>query len=412
MRKILILSIAAIWGCVQAYAQNISEENVRKHIQELANDSMLGRGSAQIGEKKAAAYLIQQFEELGIEAKGTKGYLQPFALAAQGHHGQTHHLKGKIANNVVAWLDNGAKQTIVIGAHYDHLGIGHDGSSLDPKPQGKIHNGADDNASGTSGVLELARYFKQNGLRENHNFLFICFSGEELGLLGSKYFADNPTIPLEQIHCMLNMDMIGRLKDDENTLAIHGVGTSDQWGRILNTLEGKPLQFSRDSSGVGSSDYTSFYLKDIPVIGLFTGAHEDYHKPSDDIDKLNFPGEVKVLKLAVQILEEVDQLPAPMVFSKAAGSQNDTETTKLKVTMGIMPGYVYDGKGMKVDAVLENRPAEKSGMKDGDVILKMDKHEVEDIYGYMKALQNFEKGQTVPVVVKRGDKEVTLKVTF
>ena len=188
-------------------------------------------------------------------------------------------------------LDNGAAHTVVVGAHYDHLGYGEDGNSMLRTGEVLIHNGADDNASGTAALIELARLLKKSGDKRN-NYLFLAFSAEELGLNGSKFFTEHPTLPMEQFTCMVNMDMVGRLNDSSHTVTVGGYGTSPWWGELFRKQQGNPsLNIKFDSSGTGPSDHTSFYRKDIPVLFFFTGLHSDYHRPTDDFDKLNYSGE-------------------------------------------------------------------------------------------------------------------------
>ena len=201
-------------------------------------------------------------------------YFQSFPFRS-GVHGNG---KEGIARNVIGFIDNNTKNTIVIGAHYDHLGLGHNGGSLDANPEDKIHNGADDNASGTAGVIELARYFQNNKIQEKNNLLFICFSGEELGLFGSKYFTEHPTVDSAHFNYMINLDMIGRL-DSAGSVAVSGTGTSPVWETLLKELSGGSLSIKTDSAGMGPSDHSSFYLKKIPALHFFTGSHSDYHKP-------------------------------------------------------------------------------------------------------------------------------------
>jgi hypothetical protein len=201
--------------------------------------------------------------------------------------------KKRTGHNVIGYLDNGAAHTIILGAHYDHLGHGEDHNSLwAGKPE--IFNGADDNASGTALIIELAKWLKNSKLKKN-NYLFICFSGEELGLFGSKHFAQNPTITLASVDYMINCDMVGRLNDSTNTVTSGGYGTSPEWGKILPEKT-KSLNVKFDSSGIGPSDHTSFYLQNIPVLFFFTGAHADYHKQTDDVEKINFVGEYRIIQ--------------------------------------------------------------------------------------------------------------------
>ncbi len=308
---------------------------------------------------------------------------------------------------MAAYLDNGAAHTIVIGAHYDHLGLGHDRNSLEANAEGKIHNGADDNASGTAGVLELARYFAQNGVREQHNFLFLCFSGEELGLVGSKKFTENPTIDLNSVSFMINMDMIGRL-NAEKRLMVGGVGTAPDFVPTATRLA-NGLTIKQDSAGIGPSDHTSFYLKNIPVIFFFTGQHADYHKPSDDIDKVNFEGTAEVLNYALRIIDALDATPK-LAFQQTKSKQD--ETRGFKVTLGIMPDYTYDGEGVHVAGETDGKPASKAGVHRGDNIIALGEHTVKSMQDYMKALGAFKKGDSTQVKVKRGDEVKELPVTF
>ncbi len=388
-------------------AQEFDARQIEKHIKTLADDSFEGRGSGTKGEKAAALYIEDNFKKLHLEPKGdSKTFLQSFPFR-QGIHGEG---EAGTANNVVAYLDNGASTTIIIGAHYDHLGTDGEGSSLDANPQNKIHNGADDNASGVAGVLELARYFSTNKKKEKNNFLFLCFSGEELGLLGSKYFTEHAPIELSSVNYMINMDMIGRLDPQTKTLIVHGTGTSPSWEPLLKKLATDKLNIKTDSSGTGPSDHTSFYLKDIPVLHFFTGSHTDYHKPSDDWDKINFAGEVEVLRLIAKIADELDA-QAKLGFLKTK-TKSMAGRSSFKVTMGIMPSYGSDVEGLKVDGVSDGKPAQKAGIQTGDIIIQMGELHIKDIQNYMDALGKFEKGQTVPVKVKRGDDTVEVKVTF
>ena len=308
-------------------------------------------------------------------------------------------------HNVAGYIDNGAAHTIIIGAHYDHLGFGGD-NSLDPNVH-EIHNGADDNASGTAAVIELAKIVKDSKFKKN-NFLFICFSGEELGLLGSKYFTENPTVPIDAANYMINMDMIGRLDDATKKIIIGGYGTSPEWSKILSGKT-KSLAVKFDSTGIGPSDHTSFYLKNIPVLFFFTGMEKDYHKATDDVDKINFVGEYRVIQYIENILEETNNEPK-ITFSKTR--EPKMETAHFSVTLGFMPDYSFSGKGVRIDAVIEGKTAEKVGMKSGDVITQLGEYPVNDIYGYMEALGKFNKGDSTKATIVRGHETLNFNVVF
>lgn len=404
--KKCIASLLATIIVISASAQQFDQAKIKSHIKILSSDSLQGRGSGKEGEKMAAAYIQSQFKKLKLKPKGeNKGYLQSFTFKS-GAHGEG---EGGTANNIVAYLDNKAATTIIIGAHYDHLGMGDQGSSLDANPQNKIHNGADDNASGVAGVIELARYLSTNKVKEKNNFLFLCFSGEELGLYGSKYFTEHSTIELSSVNYMINMDMVGRLDPQTKSLIVNGTGTSPTWEPLLKSLAGD-LSIKTDSSGIGPSDHTSFYLKNIPVLHFFTGSHSDYHKPSDDWDKINYAGEVTVLDLIAKVITSTNDQPK-LAFLQTK-SKPMSSRSAFKVTMGIMPSYASEGDGLKVDGVSEGKPAQKAGIQQGDIILQLGEYEIKDIQNYMEALGKFEKGQTINAKIKRGTEVIVLPVTF
>jgi len=398
---VLALLVAVFPGC----GQNISPEKIKEHVSILASDAYEGRGTGTSGEEKAAQYIEQQFKKLKLKPLGDQGtYRQNFSFKG-GMHGTGAE---GTAKNIVAYLDNGAPNTIILGAHYDHLGKGNDGNSLDPNPKDKIHNGADDNASGVAGILELARYYA-NTKKENHNFLFMCFSGEELGLYGSKYWTEHPTLDLSKVNYMINLDMVGRL-DEQNGLSVSGSGTAAAWEPLLKMLSKDRVLIKTDSSGTGPSDHTSFYLKNIPVLHFFTGSHADYHKPSDDADKINATGEAKILSLIVDLINS-EPTSQKLAFLPTK-NRTTVARSAFKVTMGVMPSYSANVEGLKVDGVSEGKPAQKAGIKTGDVILKIGDLDIKDIQNYMDALGKFEKGQTVPVKVSRGSEILTFNITF
>jgi len=310
-------------------------------------------------------------------------------------------------HNVIGYIDNGAAHTIVIGAHYDHLGYGDEGSLY--RGEKAIHNGADDNASGTAALIELARYVKVSGLKKN-NYLFIAFSGEEKGLLGSNYFVKHPTIDLKSVSYMLNMDMVGRLKPDEKVLIINGSGTTARWKTLLDSVSVDNIKLKETESGVGPSDHTSFYLQDIPVLHFFSGTHSDYHKPSDDEDKINYEGAVSITVIIKNILQKTDS-PEKLVFSKTNDSDNE-DAPKFKVTLGVVPDYAFEGEGMRIDGVTDDRPASKAGLEPGDIVIQLGEYKVLDMMSYMKALSKFSKGETTKVKVLRNHQELEKDITF
>ena len=315
--------------------------------------------------------------------------------------------KNSVGHNVVGYLENGAVNTIVLGAHYDHLGYGEDHNSLYAGAMPMIHNGADDNASGTAALIELAHWLKNAGLKK-YNYLFLAFSGEELGLYGSKYFTQNPAINLKTVNYMINMDMVGRLNPEEKGLTIGGFGTSPYWSALIKEKDAY-FNIKVDSSGSGPSDHTSFYRKDLPVLFFFTGTHMDYHKPSDDADKINYAGIAAVVNYIKNILDQTNEQPK-ISFTKTR--EVSMGTSSFKVSMGIMPDYTYSGAGVKVDGVIAGRTAEKAGIKTGDVIIQLGEHPFTDVQTYMGALNKFNKGETTQVIYKRGEEIIKSTVTF
>jgi hypothetical protein len=312
----------------------------------------------------------------------------------------------KQGNNVIGFIDNNATQTVVVGAHYDHLGYGESGSLHRGEPA--IHNGADDNASGIAALIELAAYMKRYGKKSN--YMFIAFSGEEKGLLGSNYFVKHPTVDLKNINYMLNMDMVGRLKPDEKVLIINGTGTSDRWKGLIDSTKTEGLKIKETDSGVGPSDHTSFYLQNIPVLHFFSGTHSDYHKPTDDENKINYEGQIMIMKMIENILTRLDSSDK-LTFVKTKNESNE-DTPRFKVTLGVVPDYTFEGEGMRIDGVTDGKPASKAGLEAGDIVIQLGDYNVVDMMSYMKALGKFKHGESTKVKVKRGNTVVEKEITF
>jgi aminopeptidase YwaD len=315
--------------------------------------------------------------------------------------------KIKQGHNVIGYINNNASNTIILGAHYDHLGYGEDHNSLYTGSAPMIHNGADDNASGTAALIEIGKWLKKSAYKK-YNYLFVSFSGEELGLFGSKYFTDYAGLDLKTVNYMVNMDMVGRLNDSTHGITIGGYGTSPTWGKLIKKDDAY-FKINLDSSGSGPSDHTSFYKKDIPVLFFFTGSHKDYHKPSDDADKINYNGELQVIKYIQNLIAQTDKMEK-LAFAKTR--EVSMGKSSFKVSLGIMPDYTFSGTGVLVDGVSENKPAQKAGIKVGDVLLKLGDHQFTDVQSYMGALNKFNKGETTNVKLQRGKEELVLPITF
>ena len=313
----------------------------------------------------------------------------------------------RTGHNVIGYINNDAANTIILGAHYDHLGYGEDHNSLYAGNPPMIHNGADDNASGTAALIELGKWLKNSSYKK-YNYLLVSFSGEELGLFGSKYFTDHANLDLKTVNYMINMDMVGRLNDSTHGLTIGGYGTSPSWGTLIDKKD-VFFKLNLDSSGSGPSDHTSFYRKDIPVLFFFTGSHKDYHKPSDDADKINYDGELEVIHYIQGVIAKTDRADK-LVFTKTRDAATGKNT--FKVSLGIMPDYTFSDPGVRVDGVSDNRPAQKAGIKTGDVLIQLGDHKFTDVQTYMDALNHFNKGESTVVKLKRGTEELTLPITF
>lgn len=401
----LALFLFTILSCNTEKPKIISLED---DISFLASDSLVGRETGTPQELIAANYLRERMQHIGLQPKGNAGtYFQTFTFKPKTDpHGKVQFVAGDstiTGTNVIGYIDNKAKKTVIIGAHYDHLGMGGAGSLYADGEA--IHNGADDNASGVGVMLQLAEKLKDS--ISGSNYVFIAFSGEEMGLLGSNYFSKNATIDLNEANYMINMDMVGRLREDK-TLSISGTGTTPIWNQVLNaTNPGFKLVLSE--SGMGPSDHTSFYLQDIPVLHFFTGQHEDYHKPSDDSEKLNYEGMKLIENYILNVIAELDD-DKKLAFRTTKNESEDVP--RFKVALGVMPDYLFDGKGMRIDGVTEDRPAAVAGLQKGDIVIQLGDSIVVDMMSYMRALSTYEEGNSAKVVVDRKGEKIEVGVKF
>jgi len=320
-------------------------------------------------------------------------------------------------SNIVAYLEGNdpvlKNEVIVLGAHMDHIGMGGPGSGSMKPDTVAIHNGADDNASGTAALLELAQAFVARSTQIKRSFVFIFFSGEELGLLGSGFYVEHPFFPLKETVAMLNFDMVGRLQN--RSLTVSGSGTSSLWnGLLASQNRDSTFVLTLSADGYGGSDQTSFYAKDIPVLFFFTGYHDDYHKPGDDWEKINYAGQEKVTSYAYRIASAIDTMSVRPPFTRvqvAAGSRGNAggDSRGFSVSRGIVPDVAEGSTGMKISGVRPNGAAEKAGLKTGDVIVSLAGHKILNVYDYMGVLGELKAGEQVEVVVMRAGE--TLKVT-
>ncbi len=407
IKKIIIpLILIVLVSCKKEKAPTIS---LQDDVYFLASDSLRGRETGTEYELKAAQYIMERMKDLHLNPAGDSvSYYQTFSFKPKKDpHQEVTYVSSDSSitgTNIIGYWDNKAENTIIIGAHYDHLGMGGEGSLY--REGDAIHNGADDNASGVAVMLQLADSLSKSQ-DKNNNYLFMAFSGEEIGLLGSNYFAKNPTVDLGQVNYMINMDMVGRLREDK-TLSVSGTGTSPIWSQVLNASN-PGFKLVLKESGVGPSDHTSFYLQDLPVLHFFTGQHEDYHKPTDDADKLNYEGMQMIVGYITSVISELDDDPK-LAFKKTKNESE--EVPRFKVALGVVPDYLFDGKGMRIDGVSEDKPAQKAGLLKGDIVIQLGDSTVVDMMSYMRALSTFEEGNSTNVIVDRKGEKIEVMITF
>ncbi len=401
MRKFTLLLIFLL----PAMVVQAQESDFRKHIGYLASDSLHGRLAGSADDSLTAVYLRQELQTSGYQALTDNGW-QVFGYTAGKRQGQPHQVNTR---NVVMWLPatpHPAKESIVIGAHFDHLGMGGIDSGSRKPDTIAVHNGADDNASGVAMVLNLAKILAIQQKKLKRNIIVVFFGAEEQGIIGSKYFVEHRPDKAGQITMMFNFDMVGRL-DTAKHLQINGTKTFVDAETLLRTKqfnqEGLQLQFS--GGGYGPSDHMAFYAAGIPVLFFTSGVHYDYHTPKDDIDKINFPGMKLIADYALQVILNIASAAKAPVFQQAGDNAPVRTHGKFKVTLGLVPDFnaVYEGPGMRADFITEGKPAHKAGLKNGDVILEINGNEIKNIEDYMQQLGLLDAGSTVNLKIKRGE---------
>lgn len=394
----MIISLSVVVAAVQAQQIKMpklgKELTSREIVEYLASDALQGRLGGTKGDTLASDFIYAQMKKLGLNP-----VKQEFTVK-----------RGNVVTfNVYGKVEGSTGKYIVIGAHYDHLGLGGKEIGSRRPDTVAVHNGADDNASGVAGMLYLAKHYSK-GKNLEHGFIFVAFGAEERGIVGSKHFAEN--IDPKKVVAMVNFDMIGNLRN--NAITLGGTGTAKEMDDIIYWAEKEnwnALKITRSAQGHGPSDHTSFYAKNIPVFYITTGATEDYHTPDDDSYKIKFGGIDSVANFVKCLVNQIQKYPQGLTFTDTGSPEASPMRGGFKVSLGLMPdvtGQVENG--LRADMVVKGKPAHKAGMKNGDVIIQVNDIKIKDIEVYMKALGTLKKGDLVKVKVLRGAEEIVLNV--
>ncbi len=406
---ILLIFSLTLLSCSSDSGEYTVEERIRQDVEWLASDERGGRLAGTVHESEAANYIADRFLQIGLIPGGDRDtYFQQYLL--EGPLAQSMNVDRHLSRNVVGVLEGSESpgQYVIIGAHYDGQGFG-GAISMNHENPDTLHNSADDNASGVAGLLRLAQQFSDE--KPAKSILFVAFSGEEVGLQGSRYFAGNLEVEADSVLAMINLDMIGRLNNDDE-LTIFGTGTSPMWDEILTDIEIENVEIHHNPSGTGASDHVSFHSINIPVLHYFTGSHEDYHREGDTSDKIDFEGILKVSDHSGRVVKKLFALnPSEIEFTPTA-PQRETSMDLNSVTLGVIPDYNYSGEGFRIDGITAGGAAERSEMERGDVIIQMGDYRVQNIYDYMESLGQFRKGEEIVVKVRRSEEIVEITVTF
>lgn len=384
-------------------------------IRYLSDDRLQGRMTGSPGADSAAAYLARRFEQVGLQP-AAGGWFQSFTVAKEAPVAQSARVGGLVGRNVIGLLPghdpNLRNEAVIVGAHYDHLGLGGFGS-LDPDSTGKVHNGADDNASGTAMLIQIASRLAQ--APPARTVLFIAFSGEELGLLGSAYYVKQPVYPLTTTSAMINLDMVGRLRNGR--LIVYGTRTAKEFPALLDSLNWHSgFDLKAQGDGYGPSDQSSFYAAGRPVLHIFTDLHDDYHRTTDDWEKIDPEGFRRVSNFTVGLVTAIANRPTRLTPVEVPPPSHALGTTASAPAYGTYLGTVPDMTdnpgGVRLLGVRAGSPAEKAGLRGDDIITRIGEMEIPDLQAMTNALRSHAPGDTVSIVIRRGDKVTTLRATL
>ena len=398
-------------------AQNLVEPpRLLDDIKFLTEDWLQGRATGSPGADSAATYLARRFSEVGLQP-AAGGWFQSFTIGRDAPLLRTGK-GGLVGKNVIGILPGRdpvlRNQTVILGAHYDHLGLGGFGS-LDPDSVGRVHNGADDNASGIAGLIQVAARLAASP--PARTVVFIAFSGEELGLLGSAHYVKEPIYPLDGTLAMINLDMVGRLR--AGRLIVYGAKTAKEFPALLDSLNWYAgLDIKAQGDGYGPSDQSSFYAAKRPVLHLFTDLHEDYHRTTDDWPKINLDGLKRVADFALGLVTALANRRGPLTFVDVPASLPLQAAVPTITTpgygayLGTVPDMTISQGGVRLVGVRTGSPAEKAGLRGDDIITRIGKTETPDLQAMTDALRSYRPGETVEIVVRRGTTTTTVRATL
>lgn len=409
--RIVVLALGAVLAAGRLCAQSAAADRVGADLRYLADDRREGRGIGTAGLDSAAAYVAAQFARIGLMPGGSEGFFQPFVVDSGAPAAAHAGAAGQAAKNVVAVRPGAgalAAETIVIGAHYDHLGRGGFGA-LDPESTGVVHNGADDNASGTAALLEIARRLAARRAEEARTIVFAAFSGEELGLLGSTYYVKHPVRPLASTTAMINLDMVGRL--GSRRLTVFGAETAAEFPALLDSVAAAfQVPVTGTGDGYGRSDQESFYTQKVPVLHFFTGTHEDYHRSTDDWQKIDVPGLLKVVDLASELAWRLATRRAALTY--VAIPPRQVAGGGYGAYLGTVPDMTESPGGVRLSGVRAGSPAEQAGLKAGDILIQLGDHPIKNLYDMTEALNAYRPGDTVVLVYLRDGRRFETRATL
>jgi hypothetical protein len=407
-----ILAASAGQSEAQMDLREAAAARVTADLQYLAADSLDGRGVGTEGLDQAAAYVARIFEDCGLDPAGTDGYYQVFEISPTAPGVAHTNLGGSVVKNVVGVLEGRgrlADEVVVVGAHYDHLGLG-GAFSLDPDSVDVVHNGADDNGSGTAALLEAVRILSPRLGPEQRTIVFIAFTAEELGTIGSQYYAANPVRPNERTYAMVNMDMVGRLRGD--SLIVIGVGSAPELPGIIDSLNlDYGFALSSQEDPWGRSDHSSFYAHQIPVVHLFTNVHDDYHRTTDDWDKINVEGVVKIAAFASDLTWTLARRRDDLTYVEVP-KPKPPEQAGRRASLGTIPDMTDSPGGVRLTGVRSESAADEAGLQAGDIIVQIGEHEVKDLMGLQRALVAHEAGDVVTIIFLRDGERMETTATL